>query len=66
MPKSTADRAVNVETGNVTAFTLEMASGGCPLDPGRPPVVTIDGQKINAPAPMSDRSWRRALREDRR
>lgn len=51
------DNSVNVETGNVTAFTLEMASGGCPLDPGRQPVVTIDGQKVTAPAPMSDRSW---------
>jgi hypothetical protein len=51
------DSAVNVETGNVTAFTLEMASGGCPLDPGRQPLVTIDGQKVTAPAPLSDRSW---------
>jgi len=51
------DSAVNVETGNVTAFTLEMGSGGCPLDLTRKPVVTIDGQKVTAPGPMSDRSW---------
>ncbi|SPF50133.1 conserved exported hypothetical protein [Candidatus Sulfopaludibacter sp. SbA4] len=51
------DSAVNVDTQNVTAFTLEMGSGGCPLDLARKPVVTIDGQKITAPGPMSDRSW---------
>ena len=51
------DSAVNVETANVTAFTLDMRSGGCPLDLARKPVVTIDGQKLTAPGPMSDRSW---------
>ena len=51
------DSAVNVDTVNVTAFTLEMGPGGCPLDLARQPVVTIDGQRVNAPAPMSDRSW---------
>jgi len=34
-----------------------MGSGGCPLDLTRKPVVTIDGQKVTAPGPMSDRSW---------
>jgi len=51
------ESAVNVDTVNVTAFTLEMGSGGCPLDLARKPVVTIDGQKVTAPGPMSDRSW---------
>ncbi len=51
------ESAVNVDTSNVTAFTLEMASGGCPLDLARKPVVSIDGQKVTAPGPMSDRSW---------
>jgi dienelactone hydrolase len=51
------DSAVSVETANVTAFTLEMGPGGCPLDAARKPVVTIDGQKLTAPGPMSDRSW---------
>ena len=45
------DSAVNVTTSNVTAFTLEMGPGGCPLDPARQPVVTIDGQKLTAPVP---------------
>src|SRR5262249_62013317 len=48
------DSAINVETANVTAFTLEMGPGGCPLDATRKPVVTIDGQKLTVAAPMSD------------
>ena len=51
------DSAVTVSTANVAAFTLEMGSGGCPLDLARQPVVTIDGQKVTALGPMSDRSW---------
>jgi hypothetical protein len=54
---SAEDSSVDVETSNVTAFTLEMGSGGCPLDLARKPVVSIDGQKITARGPMSDRSW---------
>src|SRR5262245_2982851 len=57
------DSAVNVETGNVVAFTLEMGPGGCPLDAARKPVVTIDGQKLTVAAPMSDRSWRAHFRK---
>jgi pimeloyl-ACP methyl ester carboxylesterase len=53
----TGDASVAVEASNVVAFSLEMGPGGCPLDPARKPVVTIDGQKLQAPAPMSDRSW---------
>src|SRR5207253_1854606 len=51
------EASVNVETANVAAFSLEMGPGGCPLDGSRKPVVIIDGQKVTAPAPMSDRSW---------
>ena len=59
----TGDSAVRVEPANVTAFTLEMGPGGCPLDPAAKPVVTIDGQKVTAPGPMSDRSWTAHFRE---
>lgn len=52
------DNGVNVETSNVTAFTIEMGSGGCTLDATRKPVVTIDGQKLTVAGPMSDRSWK--------
>jgi hypothetical protein len=51
------DHAVNVQSANVTAFTLAMGPGGCPLDVIRKPVVTIDGQALTVAPPMSDRSW---------
>jgi hypothetical protein len=51
------DSAVGIATSNVNAFTLEMGPGGCPLDPARVPMVTVDGQKLAAPVPGSDRSW---------
>jgi hypothetical protein len=53
----TGESAVKVDTTNVAAFTLEMASGGCPLDLAHQAAVTIDGQKLTVPGPMSDRSW---------
>jgi predicted peptidase len=57
------DSAVTVATANVNAFTLDMGAGGCPLDPARQPVVTIDGQKVTAPLPASDRSWNAHFRK---
>ena len=60
----TGDSAVAVESSNVTAFSLEMGPGGCPLDPARPVGVTVDGQKVRAPAPMSDRSWTAHFKKD--
>ena len=53
----TGDSAVNVATGNVDAFSLEMGPGACPLDPARKVTVTIDGQKLSVFGPGSDRSW---------
>jgi Prolyl oligopeptidase family len=52
-----SDSAVTIATTNLTAFTLTMGPGACPLDVAHPPVVAIDGQKLTAPVPGSDRSW---------
>jgi len=57
------DRGVSLETGNVTALTLDMGPGSCPLDAAQKPTVTIDGQKLTVPGPMSDRSWTLHLRK---
>ena len=57
------ESAVKVDTSNVTAFTLAMDSGACPLDVAHAPVVTIDGQKVTAPVPGSDRSWSARFRK---
>jgi dienelactone hydrolase len=51
-------RTVEVHTHNVTAFTLDFGAGGSTLDNTAKPVVLVDGQKLSAAAPMSDKSWR--------
>ena len=51
------DHTVEVHSANVSGFTLEMGAGGCPLDTTRNPEVVIDGARVVARAPMSDRSW---------
>ncbi|HZT31929.1 MAG TPA: prolyl oligopeptidase family serine peptidase [Bryobacteraceae bacterium] len=55
--KITDDHTVAVRLANVKAFTVAMGPGECPLDDTQQPVVLIDGEKVSAPAPMSDRSW---------
>jgi len=51
------ESAVEVVTRNVTALTLDMAPGWCPLDPARTPLLTIDSIQIPISRPRSDRSW---------
>lgn len=51
------DAEVKVTTRNVSALKLEMEPGWCPLDPTRPVTLLIDGVKVVAARPMSDRSW---------
>ncbi len=48
---------VRIGTRNVTALTLDMPPGFCPLDPAETPRITIDSTEILAPRPRSDRSW---------
>lgn len=49
---------VQVKTQNVTALTLDLPPGACPLDVTRKPTVILDDQKLEAAPVMSDRSWR--------
>jgi dienelactone hydrolase len=51
------DSDVEVVTQNVTALTLDMPPGWCPLDPAQSVLLTIDSVKIPVPRPRSDRSW---------
>ena len=51
------DSAVEVVTRNVTALTLDMPPGWCPLEPAATPLLTIDSVEIPVPRPRSDRSW---------
>ncbi len=52
-----APRSVRATTSGITAFTLDFGSGGFPLELNGKVTVTIDGQPVSAPGPLSDRSW---------
>ncbi|MDD4870429.1 MAG: prolyl oligopeptidase family serine peptidase [Kiritimatiellae bacterium] len=53
----TGNSSVKVTTKNVTALTLNMPSGYCPLDATAKPMVILDGKKLEAPPVQTDRSW---------
>lgn len=53
----TDNQSVKVDTQNVSALTLSMPPGLCPLDTTAKPLVALDGQPIAAPGVLSDRSW---------
>jgi hypothetical protein len=52
-----SDQEVRVTTENVTAITLAMPPGLCPLDATKRPIVHLDGQAIQTDRVQSDRSW---------
>jgi pimeloyl-ACP methyl ester carboxylesterase len=54
---------VKVTTANVTALTLSMPSGLCPLDATRRPTVSLDGREVEAASVLSDRSWQAHFRK---
>jgi dienelactone hydrolase len=51
------DSEIEVVTRNVSALTLDMPSGWCPLDPAATPLLKIDSVEMPVPRPRSDRSW---------
>jgi len=57
-------RTLRITTQNVTGLTLEMPPGRCPLEPGVPVRIHVDGQRVDASAPASDRSWSARLRRE--
>ena len=48
---------VKITTQNVTALSINMGSGLCPLDPTKQPTVVIDGQSLQPEGVFTDRSW---------
>jgi len=46
-----------IKTKNVSALTLAIPSGLCPLDIHKRPIVEIDENVVDGPQPLSDRSW---------
>lgn len=51
------DSMVRVKTKNISAFTIEMPAGLCPLNLSRIPTVFINGLKAPSTPIKSDRSW---------
>lgn len=54
---------IQITTENVSALTLEMKPGECPLDNSRRPTVMIDKQEVAAAPVLSDRSWTSRFRK---
>ena len=48
---------VILRTSNVTALSLAIPTGLAPFNPGKPPVVSIDGQRLPGGRLATDRSW---------
>src|SRR5262249_24967339 len=48
---------VTAETKNVHALTFAFESGDCPMDNVEKPKVTLDGDELQGPPVLSDRSW---------
>jgi hypothetical protein len=55
---------IEIESENVTALTLEMPSGYCPLNVTQKPTITIDGNEVRGDAIETDRSWTTHLRKE--
>jgi hypothetical protein len=48
---------IKVTTTNVSALTLSIPAGLCPLTGGQRPKVTLDNQELEAPEAASDKPW---------
>jgi dienelactone hydrolase len=53
----TGDHAVTAQTSNVSAVSFEMAPGAELLNPASKVQVSLDGQNITVPGPLSEGSW---------
>ncbi len=58
------DRTLKASTKNVAALTLDFGAGGAPLAAAGKIAVMLDGQRVEAPSVMSDRSWRVHFRRE--
>ncbi|WP_395732412.1 prolyl oligopeptidase family serine peptidase [Prosthecobacter sp.] len=53
----TGPSEITIKLQNISAFTLDMPSGHCPMPLLFKPVVSIDGQLLEVTRPKLDRSW---------
>jgi hypothetical protein len=57
-------QTVLIDTKNVTALSIKMDSGECPLDSGLNPLIVIDGQRLETGKVQSDKSWTVSLHKE--
>jgi hypothetical protein len=63
---SVADNTIAATTKGVTALSFVFEPGQYPLDPAKRAKLVVDGQRIEAPAAFSDRSFTAHLRKSGR
>src|SRR5205823_1085098 len=51
------DDGPKIETKNVSALTLTFPAGRCPLNLRKKRTLDLDGEEVEGPRPLSDRSW---------
>ena len=59
-----AEDSIELITENVTALTLSMPAGWCPLEATEPVSLLVDDQELLGPPPKSDRSWTVSLHRE--
>jgi poly(3-hydroxybutyrate) depolymerase len=59
----TGDHAVQAKTTNVSALSFEVGAGAELLNPASKVAVSLDGQNIVVPGPLSDGSWTARFRK---
>ncbi|HUR46378.1 MAG TPA: prolyl oligopeptidase family serine peptidase [Candidatus Saccharimonadales bacterium] len=60
------DASIKATTKNVTAFTFNFGPGEFPLELNHKPKLIVDGQTVEGPSPMTDRSYVVQLRKQGR
>jgi len=53
----TFPNAVFITASGIDAFTIDFKSGDCPFDPVLETVIEVNGQPLNGPLVLSDKSW---------
>lgn len=63
--KASPNGGIEVKSSNIDALTLDFGAGHSPFAMTSKPVVLIDGTRIEAPGPMTDRSWTASFVKER-
>jgi hypothetical protein len=61
---SSGAEQLRLDTGNVTALTVDFPAGRAPFALRQPVTIVVDGQRLTADRPRSDGSWSCSLARD--